>query len=1216
MSGAQVRFEARAGREGEVIELVQLEGGRLFKRGGQTKVPFDDWLLSAPTVARPAIARVLQAIGDDERAPDGSVLAAQDADHVSLHPALVAQLTETEATSLGLPPVARLALNLQSIGVAHQSEFRIEIRWTKANGLPVPVEVMGARLKFEAKEWRIVDPIWTTLQLVDRVNAADNDSDRQTALAALRQAIGDDDRSLIKPDGFIERLRLSYAAGFSLDLKPSSSGFDFDPVLFSPDLMRETENGAVLDEAADGLLPPSQQAIFARRFRQGDGTRRAYLLEGGSILFLDPMLHRALKVVREAQNGTAEQRRQFARGPQRKVAEALAEDGIDVAQASALFVETQQFSDRVSGIDIWRKPVLPWIKPKPNSWLPEAFGLRIGDPPDDKMVELTTDEVGPAVRAVENAIRDERPTITIGGAEVPATEQTRSALTDLDEIIRAAQDDDANDATVPPIAMQRYFLQVRDNLEDVDYAPLARAPAALGQAAPPLPTQLKTSPKPHQVLGFNWLVACWRAGMPGAMLADDMGLGKTFQALAFMAWLRAEQTSPKPVLIVAPTGLLANWKAEIEQHLEAGTLGPIVNAYGAGLNGARAEAGRDIELGRAAIDGDVWAHAGVVLTTFETMRDYHLSFARQPFAAIIYDEVQKLKNPASQMTRASKTLNARFQLAMTGTPVENRLQDLWSVFDVVHPGLLGSSKAFEATFPASDPEKLRALNALLTEPQEMRPPLLLRRMKDDCLPGLPAKHIHALPVPMPPPQALAYERVIQRAMAAKGTGKRGHMLEILHMLRGVSLHPHAPEDATAGYFEESARLRSTFETLDAIRAKGEKALIFCESLAMQALLASEIRRRYGIAHQVARIHGGVTGDARQVAVEQFQRRGPGFDVMILSPKAGGVGLTLTAANHVIHLSRWWNPAVEDQATDRVFRIGQTRDVHVYLPQSVHPDPDLAPTSFDLKLDALMTRKRDLSRGLLIPGEDDGDTSNLFDDVLGGEQGAEASELATAHSARHSQSPETLPKQATAELPAQASVADNPTIALPPSTRDAPDTVAPKRITLTVGPTAGEATAKSVSPGRYVFEPNKARSFGIFADPVAGDHIVALLIKDPYACARHHNRQHLVEFLKILAGAAARIDAVTCHTFDADSVENWEENDADQRADLEKRWRASFGGRPTLRHVQISKRINRAFHAREITARFASGRAILWDLDNGIDGVMRTDRRCVVGCFPQ
>jgi hypothetical protein len=331
--------------------------------------------------------------------------------------------------------------------------------------------------------------------------------------------------------------------------------------------------------------------------------------------------------------------------------------------------------------------------------------------------------------------------------------------------------------------------------------------------------------------------------------------------------------------------------------------------------------------------------------------------------------------------------------------------------------------------------------------------------------------------------------------------------------------------------------------------------------------------------------------------------------MILSPKAGGVGLTLTAANHVIHLSRWWNPAVEDQATDRVFRIGQTRDVHVYLPQSVHPDPTLGPTSFDLKLDALMTRKRDLSRGLLIPSEDDSDTSSLFDDVLGGETEAGPDSAATELASR-SAAPPIVGSALETEPVEPEEAAATPSMTTPVS-----DTVPPKRPTLSAAPSAKPAE-KPLGAGRYVFEPNKPRDFAIFLTPIAGDHIVDLLIKDPYACARHFNRQHLIDFMKRLTGGTRRIDAVTCQTFDADSVDNREETDTDQRTDLERRWQATFLSGPRLRHIQISKRINRTFHAREITARLASGRTILWDLDNGIDGVMRSDRRCVVGCFPQ
>ena len=1178
----QSAFEASPDGGSERITLVTSTSSRIpFAKPARAIVPFDDWGMAAPAAARGAVARILQAWADNEQAVDGSPLVVPEAKAALLHPALVASLAEPEALALGLPPVSRLSLNIQSIGVAHQPDFHVETRWTRPNGLPAAVRVDGARVRSEGKDWRVAEPIWSTLQAAAQLNATTDDADRQNALATLRQAIGDDDRRHVRADGFIERLRLSYASGFSLALKPDANGFDFDPVLFSPERLRDAEDGTVIDEVADGLLPPAQQASFAKRFRRSDGSRRAFLLEDGSILFLDPALQRALAVVREAQAGGAEARRAFARHPQRRIAEVLGLADNDAA--APLFVETQQFSERVSGIDLWRKPVRPWVKPKPNSWLPEAFGLRIGDPPDATMLEVPVDRVDEALDAVERAVREERATFTFDTQEVPATEQTRAALTDLKGLIDAVHPTADSDSAVPdnPPDGRRYFLQVRDNLEDLAYAPLAAAAPAVAAAQPVFPNSVRSKPKPHQINGFAWLVACWHSGMPGAMLADDMGLGKTFQALAFLTWLRGQLTTPKPILIVAPTGLLANWRAEIERHLAPDALGTVVSAFGDTLRRMRGGAARDIESGSSGIDVDGWTKAGVVLTTFETMRDYHLSFARVPFAVILYDEVQKLKNPASQMTRAAKTLNARFQIAMTGTPVENRLQDLWSVFDVVHPGLLGSSKAFEESFPATEPDRLRALHDILTEPRDGRPPLLLRRMKDDCLEGLPAKHIRPLPLAMPPVQATAYDAVIQRAMIAKGSGKPGHMLEILHMLRGVSLHPVAPEAAGDGYLAESARLRATLEVLDRVHAAGEKALVFCESLAMQALLAVEFRRRYRLDHDVARIHGGVAGDARQAAVDTFQRRANGFDVMILSPKAGGVGITLTAANHVIHLSRWWNPAVEDQATDRAFRIGQTRDVHVYLPQSVHPDPGIGPMSFDLKLDALMRRKRDLSRGLLLPGEDDGDAASLFDEVLGAS---------------------VQPEEVADPLAEKADPAS-----IEPKSDDPPP-----RSTLSVRPLLRIEAPPPEWPTRMVFQPKVRRVLDIFEKPVAGQSLASLTIRDPYGCADGRNRQCLIDFMTLVVGAVRQLGEITVVSFDADSVDRYAaESSVQQYDDLQARWKRASPGGPPLRHIQLSRRQSRSFHDRSIKAQTSTGHEIIWDVSNGIDGVMLPDKECTV-----
>jgi hypothetical protein len=957
-----------------------------------------------------------------------------------------------------------------------------------------------------------------------------------------------------------------------------SDGFDFDPVLFGQERVDAADDGATLDEEVDALLPPALAAGFARRFRGGDGTRATYLLDDGSILYVDPQLTEALGTVRRAQAGTPEQRRAFAAAPQRHIAEALAASGKNTSAEARLFMETKQFSQRVAGIDVWRKPVLPWIIPKPNSWLPESFGLRVGEPPDAQSVPLSPETIPQAMRAAEQAVRENRTTFDFAGEMIPATQATLSALGDLSTLIEAARTAPEAGATPPRIAQDRYFLQVRDNLEEVAYAPLVAREAIAIAPEIALPAALRSAPKPHQIDGFRWLAACWQGGMPGALLADDMGLGKTYQALAFLAWIRAQTPESTPVLIVAPTGLLANWHAEIARHVEPDALGRVVGAHGSELASWRSGAARDIDSGTSALDPAAWASAGVVLTTYETMRDYHLSFARQPFAAILYDEAQKLKNPASQITRAAKTLNARFQLAMTGTPVENRLQDLWSIFDVVHPGPLGSSKAFETIYPA-EPDRLAALHERLTVAHAGTPPMLLRRMKEDCLSSLPAKHIRAMPLAMPPRQAAAYDRVVQRALAVKGTGQRGRMLAVLHDLRGVSLHPVDPGAAgdEAEYFANSARLVTLFALLAQIRAAGEKVLIFCESLAMQALLAAEIRRRFDLPHAVARIHGGVTGEARHAAVDIFQRRGDGFDAMILSPKAGGVGLTLTAANHVVHLSRWWNPAVEDQATDRAYRIGQTRDVTVYLPQSVHPDPVIAPSSFDLKLDALMGRKRLLSRGLLAPGEEDSDADALFDAIVSD-----------------------APPEPEAASVAAPIVLSTPVPPPPPPPRE------PRiRLGLRPRPLAAPAPATPAPvvvpewPRRVVYLPGSARDLTIFRAPIAADPVRELIIIDPYAAAGDRARRATVAFAKLLIGDATA-EPVRIITLDAESVNlHTPESNDFQHIDLHDRWSATFGERTALQFMPRSRRQDRSLHDREVRATTRGGRTLIWDLGHGI-----------------
>jgi SNF2 family DNA or RNA helicase len=331
----------------------------------------------------------------------------------------------------------------------------------------------------------------------------------------------------------------------------------------------------------------------------------------------------------------------------------------------------------------------------------------------------------------------------------------------------------------------------------------------------------------------------------------------------------------------------------------------------------------------------------------------------------VFDEAQKIKNPASLVSRGAKSLNADFVLALTGTPIENRLADLWSIADRTHEGFLGDLKTFSVRYEAPDtpPERLAELKERIGEDREERPAFMVRRMKADRLRDLPEKRLEIRSAPMPPAQAAAYREAVARARG----GQQGDVLAALQALRAVSLHPFDADAAAepAAFIAASARWQLLFHFLDEIAKRREKALVFLEAQALQPVLSQLAADRYRLSRPPLVINGTVAGEQRQARVAAFQKNGPtGFDLLILGPRAAGTGLTLTAANHVVHLSRWWNPAVEDQCTDRAYRIGQTRPVTVWIPQAEFPDDPAR--SFDRQLHELLERKRGLCRDMLAP----------------------------------------------------------------------------------------------------------------------------------------------------------------------------------------------------------------------------------------------------------
>ncbi|WFU42741.1 SNF2-related protein [Bradyrhizobium sp. CB82] len=710
-----------------------------------------------------------------------------------------------------------------------------------------------------------------------------------------------------------------------------------------------------------------QQSVFANeRFRSSLAVKSSYLIERGVYLYLDPVLQSAMTVVHQMQQADAETRKRFVQAPQlylkEALGEALAEDEVE-----RIFVETEQYSARVTGIGVWTPPVLPWIKREPNAWLPEKFGLQVGG----QYLELKPEDVAALRDSIKNAKAKGEEFVEFGEQKVriPTTDETEKSLSELMGAIDPSPNlVTADQTTARPTERageDKHVLLVEENFDKLGFT---RKPSPRSGPTLELPVAVRPTLMKHQRTGLQWMQQNWMRGTAGVLLADDMGLGKTLQALSFLAWLREQSQrvsgQRRPIIIVAPTGLLANWGNEHDHHLHEPGLGEICRAYGRHLKALKISSTRDVDRGAPALDHRRMQQADWVLTTYETLRDHHLSFASIPFACAVFDEMQKVKSPSSLLTRAAKTLNADFILGLTGTPIENQLSDLWCIMDIISPGCLGDLKDFSKRYSPDDDEAMVTLHKALLSSDSETPSAMLRRLKSEELEGLPEKRIHVRRRAMPLDQARVYANVVNRAKDPAS----GPMLETLHLLRGVSLHPIWPPAGEIkdpkSFIEQSARLAETFSILDEIASRKEKALIFLESLELQEHLAPIIKSRYGLARRPMQINGEISGDKRQAFVDQFQQQRGMFDVMILSPRAGGVGLTLTAANHVIHLSRWWNPAVEDQCTDRVYRIGQDRTVHIYYPMAIHPS--YGDSSFDALLNALLARKRNLSARMLVP----------------------------------------------------------------------------------------------------------------------------------------------------------------------------------------------------------------------------------------------------------
>ncbi|MEU6067721.1 DEAD/DEAH box helicase [Streptomyces sp. NPDC047082] len=432
-----------------------------------------------------------------------------------------------------------------------------------------------------------------------------------------------------------------------------------------------------------------------------------------------------------------------------------------------------------------------------------------------------------------------------------------------------------------------------------------RLTAGLRPAEPP--AGLHATLRDYQLRGLAWLDLMTSLGL-GGCLADDMGLGKTITVIA----LHLKRARSEPTLVVCPASLLGNWQREIARFAPGV---PVRRFHGP-------------ERTLDGLDG------GFVLTTYGTMRSTAAQLAERPWGMVVADEAQHVKNPYSATAKALRTIPSPARVALTGTPVENNLSELWALLDWTTPGLLGPLKSFRARHAravenAAADENSEAVARLA----RLVRPFLLRRKKSDpgIVPELPPKTETDHPVPLTREQAALYEAVVRESLlaieTAEGMARRGLVLKLLGALKQICDHPalYLKEEAHGdGLSARSGKLALLDELLDTLLAEDGSALVFTQYVGMARLIASHLSAR---AVPVDLLHGGTPVPEREHMVDRFQSgRTP---VLILSLKAAGTGLNLTRAGHVVHFDRWWNPAVEEQATDRAYRIGQTQPVQVH-----------------------------------------------------------------------------------------------------------------------------------------------------------------------------------------------------------------------------------------------------------------------------------------------
>ena len=859
----------------------------------------------------------------------------------------ILRLNEIDKQILDLPDSYPYEIFVESDGTLTLNSFRFKYGFYdfSPNGNILRTSRNGAILKIHENEYLLSENQFLLCQAIDEFNSLpENEKGNVVNLKKLSELKTLSKESGLTLECFLNSQELFIPEKIKLDVDFSNELFEIIPTV-------DIENPIRFTNLFDKL---PIRGVYPVSGNDGETTR---------IVFSDNQKTELQKIKQNRKVSDKEKIQQIIEHPERF----FNDDEVDF---------TVFYSDRVKEIGLYSPKFYPFVSPYKSQWIP---GIVIKDKihGEKKIYFKTLEKLNNFIEQKEKAIKEKKQTFKWENAEIPISE--------AEKLINPAkkQFENPNNLIKQDKKTDYEVLIIKENAELTEFSNTNKFPENLKHNFYEiLNLNNNIILKEHQREGVSWLQSLLKGNFAGGLLADDMGLGKTLQILYFIEWHSQNIYDSKPYLIVAPVSLLENWEEEYQKFFNPQSL-KLCKLYG---NIFLTKENTPI-LNQQ--DAKRLQSKQIILTNYETIRTYQITLGLVDFSIIVLDEAQKIKTPGTLITNASKALKADFKIAMTGTPVENTLVDIWCIMDFVAPGLLGNAKDFSKEYQSPLSDENTDIKALAEKLRNNIGFFIKRRLKSDVAKDLPKKHDNhnsRIKKEMPSIQFNRYKLEIELVNDSKleGTDKRNQKLKSIQAIRDISDHPYLLENqiekiSTSELIESSSKLQITLEILADINSKYEKVIVFADRRETQKMLQRVVYDTFGIFASI--INGdtpttkqleGKSKLSRQQTIDRFQCE-EGFNIIIMSPIAAGVGLNVTKANHIIHYTRHWNPAKEEQATDRAYRIGQQKDVFVYYPMAVFPDnmkdeEGNKLKSFDEILDTLLNNKKNLANNTLFPTE--------------------------------------------------------------------------------------------------------------------------------------------------------------------------------------------------------------------------------------------------------